>query len=284
MFLRLAIGLALVVLILVLVAALGFVLAQRQRAAFVRDHIVTATRPVTIDLRPEVYAELPAPVRRYFDFAFNGRTEVTVHWIEWTERGDFLLPVGRFRAYGRQANRADAPVYAWTGRFRRWGLPILESRDAFFLDGHDMRARLLGWFTVMHTDYDAADEVASLHSYLVLRYYGQAPLMPWALLPNPYVSWRPRDDKSAFLEITRDGLEGRYLVTFGSDGRIERMETDRLLMEGNHLMQREVGLKLDYREVQGFRIPTKMDYRWYLADGTLSSHYRFDLREMTIID
>lgn len=267
----------------VLFTALGFLAAQRERAAFVDSHVAGPTGPKTIDLRPEVYAGLPDPVRRYFGFAFNGRTEIDVHWVEWTERGDFLLPIGPFTARGRQASRPDAPVYAWTGSFWRWGLPVLESRDAFFLNGHDMRARLLGWFKVMHTDYDDPEQIASLHSYLVLRYYGQAPMMPWALLPNDHVRWDIRDESSAWLSIAREGLGGRYLVTFGDDGRIEQMETDRLLMEGNGTMQREVGRKLAYREVEGFMVPTRMDYRWYLKDGTLSSHYTFALTELTIM-
>jgi hypothetical protein len=261
----------------------GFFIAARERAAAIHSQITGPIAPVTIDLRPAVYANLPDPVRRYFDFAFNGQTEVTVHHVEWAERGDFLLPVGPFHVRGRQVSRPDAPAYVWSGTFHRFGLPVLESRDAFYLDRHDMRAKLFGWVKVMQTDYTAPADIASLHSYLVLRYYGQAPLMPWALLPNPHVAWVARDDRSAWLEITREGLAGRYLVIFAADGRIERMETDRLLMEGNGTMQREVGLKLDYAPVNGFNVPTRMDYHWYLGDGTLASHYAFKATDLNIL-
>lgn len=233
MLIRTLIILAVLIVIVVLIVAIGFWTSQRERAAFINEHITGPTQAVTIDLRPDVYADLPAPVRRYFDFAFNCQTEITVHWVEWIERGDFLLPVGQFTARGRQASRPDAPIHAWTGTFHRWGLPMLESRDAFLLAGHDMRAKLFGWLKVMHTDYEDPTEVALLHSYLVLRYFGQAPMMPWALLPNPYVQWQPRDDNSAWLVITREGLEGLYLVTFSDDGRITQMETDRLLQAVN---------------------------------------------------
>ena len=251
--------------------------AQRENHQLIQQQVSQATEPHTIDLRPEVYQDLPAPVRRYFDFAFNGRAQVQVDWVDWSEHGDFLLPVGRFTAQGRQTSRAADPVYAWTGTFWRFGLPMIESRDAFFPGGHDMRAKLLGWIKVMHTDYADAKDRASLHSYLVLRYYGQAPLMPWALLPNAHVRWVARDDRSAHLEVTRAGLAARYLVKFGVDSRIDSMETDRLLMEGNGTMQREFGQKLDYQEVGGFRIPSRMDYRWTADDGTLISHYAFQV-------
>lgn len=260
--------------------ASGLYLAARESRALIASQVVSASSRQTIDLRPAVYAHLPNPVRRYFDFAFNGQEHVDVDWIEWSESGDFLLPVGWFRSVGRQTSRAADPVYAWTGTFWRFGLPVIESRDAFGHTGHDMRAKLLGWFKVMHTDYDDARDVASLHSYLLLRYYGQAPLMPWALLPNPHVRWVGNDEASAYLETSREGLAARYLVTFAPDGSIESMATDRLLTEGNGTMQKEVGLKLDYREVNGLRIPSRMDYRWTLADGSLVSHYTFDVSDV----
>lgn len=266
--------------LLVMTVGIGFLRASRENARLIETHITGSTPIATIDLRPEVYADLPPPVRRYFDFALNGQTQVTLRAVTWREEGDFLLPVGNFRAHGRQINRPDMPFYAWTGTFHRLGLPIIESRDAFFGGSHDMRAKLFGWITVMQTDYARPEQIASLHSYLTLRYYGQAPLMPWALLPNDYVAWEARDESSALLRITRPGLDGAYIVSFGDDGQIIEMATDRLLMEGNETMQREVGQKLDYREVGGFMVPTRMDYLWTLDDGAVSSHYRFAVRDL----
>jgi hypothetical protein len=275
MYFRSFIIIAVVLLLAIVVLALGMLRANAENKAIIAKHIVKPSQVRTFDLRPHVYAGLPAPVRRYFDYAFNGREEVKVDWTEWTESGNFLLPVGRFRSSGWQVNRADEPIYAWTGKFAKAGIPLIESRDAFFLDKHNMRAKLFGWLKVMHTDYQDDAEIASLHSYLVLRYYGQSPLMPWAMLPNPYVKWVANDDTSAYLEVSIDGLASRYLVTFGTDGRIDSMATDRLLMEGNHTMQQEVGRKLDYENINGFMIPTRMDYRWTLEDGSLVSHYAF---------
>lgn len=136
-----------------------------------------------------------------------------------------------------------------------------------------MRAKLLGWRTVMHTNYDAPKQLASLYSYLVLRYYGQAPLMPWALLPNNFVAWDENDASSACLRISHADLAGRYLFCFGADGEIVSMDGDRLLMEGNAAMRREVGKKSDYAEINGFMVPTRMDDRWYDRNDRLISHF-----------
>ncbi|MGB7990299.1 MAG: DUF6544 family protein, partial [Candidatus Methylophosphatis roskildensis] len=105
--------------------------------------------------------------------------------------------------------------------------------------------------------------------------------MPWTLLPNDYVSWQARDENSAWLALKDEQLAGRYLVTFEADGRISKMESDRLLLEGNDTYQREVGLKQDYAVVNGFNVPTRLDYTWTLEDGTVSSHYAFSVSEVT---
>ena len=264
-------------------AALGFYRAKLENARIIGDHILGGQPVVALDLRPQVYADLPAPVQRYFDFAFNGQTSITLRSVEWDQTGDFMLPVvGQFYADGHQINRPNTPVYAFTGWFWRFGLPLIESRDAFLLDSHDMRAKLLGWKTVMHTDYTDATEVNSLHSYLVLRYYGQAPLMPWALLPNEFVAWEANDDASAYLHLTVDGLAGRYLVHFGDRGEITSMKGDRLLMEGNGAMQREVGLKTDYQEINGFMVPTRLEYRWFDEDEVLISRFNSQISDMRV--
>lgn len=273
MFFKLLAITAALILLLALFAAGGLYRAHRENAQIITDRII-ATEPLTIDLRPVVYADLPGPVRRYFDFAFNGRETITLSGVDWNQTGDFMLPVvGQFYADGRQSSHPNQPIYAFTGWFWRFGLPLIESRDAFFIDTHDMRAKLLGWMKAMHTDYAQANDINSLYSYLVLRYFGQGPLMPWALLPNEYVAWEAHDDQSAYLVITHEGLEGKYLVRFGNQGEIVSMNGDRLLMEGNETMQREEGSKSDYREINGFMVPTKLGYSWYDESDTLISHF-----------
>lgn len=264
--------------------AMGLYTSQQQNKRLIADRILAGQPVLTIDLRPAVYANLPAPVRRYFDFAFNGQTSVSLRAVDWVQTGEFMLPeVGTFFADGRQINRPNSPVYAFTGWFWRFGLPLIESRDAFFGGEHDMRAKLLGWKTVMQTDYAAPDQISSLHSYLLLRYYGQAPIMPWALLPNEHVIWEARDDRSAYLSIAHPGLAGRYIVHFGDLGQITTMEGDRLLLEGNDTMQREVGTKADYQIINGFQVPTSLDYRWYDEAGVLISHFASRISDVRLL-
>lgn len=283
MLLKSLIVLGCLVLSMCLFAGFGLYRAHSENSRII-DARVLAEDSITIDLSPDVYTDLPAPVRRYFDFAFNGQTSVTTRGVEWDQDGNFMLPVvGSFQADGRQVSHPNRPIYAFTGWFWRYGLPLIESRDAFFVDEHDMRAKLMGWMAVMHTDYQSSEQINSLYSYLVLRFYGQAPLMPWALLPNDFVAWEGNDESSSRLRITHGDLKGSYLVTFGPDGKIVSMDGDRLLMEGNETMQREVGLKSEYREIGGFMVPTRLEYRWYDETDALISHFQSEISDLRVI-
>jgi len=149
-----------IVLATVIFCAIGLARSHYKNEKIIEQRIYGGLKSQTIDLNPEVYSDLPDPVQKYFAFAFNGQKKVTLKAIEWRQNGKFQLPeVGEFYAKGKQVNRPNEPVYAFLGIFWRFGVPLMESRDAFFLDAHDMRAKLFGWFKVMHTDYEKKDEI-----------------------------------------------------------------------------------------------------------------------------
>ena len=145
-----------------------------------------------------------------------------------------------------------------------------------------MRAKALGTKTVMSTDY-TAEQKESLYAYLMLRYYGTALDFPWALLPNEYVKWSPIDDQHVYLDITYNNLKGRYLVTINEKGQITKLETPEYMLHGNSQKLREVGEKSDYKEINGFMIPTHMNYKWYTESNELDSHYEFDIYDIKYI-
>jgi hypothetical protein len=260
----------------------GFLVSAVQHQQIVRSYIDEIARTESISLSPERYQDLPAPVRRYFRFAFAGRDSIPVASVHWQENGEFLLPVGEFSIRASQDSRVDSPTYVWHGLYTTgFGLPIIDSRDAYMPGRHNMRAKLLGYRTVMQTDYRQHEDLDALHSYLALRYFGTALAFPWALLPGKYHRWEAHSNEQAWLVLDHERLEGRYLVTFGKDGRITQMETPVSMMHGNFSWLREVGRKLDYEQINGLMVPTRYDYRWYDEEGALDSHYQFAQLNLT---
>lgn len=264
------------------VASGGFVVSAVQHNQLVHDYVADDAQTERVSLSPEHYEHLPEPVQRYFRFAFSDHDSIEVASVRWQETGTFLLPVGKFAIRASQHSRINSPSYVWHGFYTTdFGLPMLDSRDAYMPGQHNMRAKLLGYKTVMQTDYQKPSDVRDLHSYLALRYFGSAPAFPWVLLPGEYHHWEAHNEDQAWLVLDHEHLEGRYLVTFGEDGRITQMETPDLMLHGNFSRLREVGQKLDYEQINGLMVPTRYDYRWYDEEGTLDSHYQFAIRDLT---
>ncbi len=248
-----------------------------------RKELTENERVQEINLDLSRYPDLPKPVRKYFEYTFNGQKSVTVSYVFWKEKGIFKLPVSKnyFAVKSAQTSVTTEPKYMWEGLYMHKTLkfPILESRDAFSVDKHNMRAKAFGQKTVMSTDY-SEEQRKSLYTYLMLRYYGTAVDFPWALLPNEYINWFPKDENHAYLEIKYSGLKGRYLVTFNEKNQIIRMETEDYMLHGNEAKLREVGDKSEYKEINGFMLPTHLEYSWYEENGNLDSNYIFNIENI----
>ena len=251
---------------------------KKLRQELIKDQ---KTQEITLDL--EKYTDLPEPVRKYFEYTFNGKKSININHVFWQEKGIFKLPVSEnyFAIKSAQTSITTEPKYMWEGLYmhRKLKFPVLESRDAFSIDKHNMRAKAFGQKTVMSTNY-SEEEKKSLYTYLMLRYYGTAPDFPWALLPNEYIKWLPVDDKHAYLEISYKDLKGKYLVTFNEKNQIVQMETEDYMLHGNDSRLREVGKKSEYKEINGFMVPTHMEYTWYMENGEIDSNYIFDINKI----
>ncbi len=137
----------------------------------------------------------PAPVQRYIKYVFKDNKPVKVRGIQWKERGEFILPdAGKFSMSAWQVSRMDEVIYIWRGFMKKLGgLITLESLDSFNRNTHEMRAKLYGLKTIMSSSYNDPAEVNSLHSYLMLRYYGTALNFPWVLFTSPNIEWKAID-------------------------------------------------------------------------------------------
>ncbi len=282
---KVIIGIIIIIVILVGVYLSGFVRSNFENKKL-REELVENAQTTDINLDISKYPDLPEPVKRYFIYTFNGKKSIKIKNVFWKEKGKFKLPISEkyFGIKSAQTSLTTEPKYMWEGLYSNatFKFPVLESRDSFSIDSHNMRAKALGTKTVMSTDY-TAEQKESLYAYLMLRYYGTALDFPWALLPNEYVKWSPIDDQHVYLDITYNNLKGRYLVTINEKGQITKLETPEYMLHGNSQKLREVGEKSDYKEINGFMIPTHMNYKWYTESNELDSHYEFDIYDIKYI-
>ena len=278
---------ALIMLLALKIILLCFYMSGFMRSASenkrLRKELTVNEKVQEVNLDLSRYKDLPEPVRKYFEYTFNGQKSVTVSYVFWKEKGIFKLPVSKkyFAVKSAQTSITTEPKYMWEGLYMNKMLkfPLLESRDVFSVNKHNMRAKAFGHKTVMSTDY-SEDLRKSLYTYLMLRYYGTAVDFPWALLPSEYIKWLPKDENHAYLEIIYGDLKGRYLVTFNEKNQIIRMETEDYMLHGNKEKLREVGEKSEYKEINGFMVPAHLEYSWYKEDGNLDSNYIFNIENI----
>ena len=198
------------------------------------------------------HADLPAPVRRYFDYVFVEPGEPTA-FVELTMAGEFRRPLtdGFNPTTAEQTIAVGTPSLMFSARTSL--LPGLWARAYdFYADGTmEMRAEIMSTITVV--DEGATPE---LNQTSLRRWLLESPLYPAALLPGGPVRWVPIDDTHARAIVAADGLEASLVATFGPDGSLVSFhaEHDGDLTTPYHGSGEHV-LRGDYRLVDGMMIP-----------------------------
>ena len=233
----------------------------------------TGTPPAVDD---SAMAALPAPVQRYFRFAFRGPPRPL--------RGVRMRLAGTFRRPGSEAwttGEAEQyvsvtePAFVFAATFPLMPGVWARAMDAYAGGQMDMKVRLLSTITVV----DAVDEPA-LNETSLMRYLIESPLFPTTLLPGGAVRWEPIDDDRARAVISRSGVEGRFIVTFAEDGSITRFdaEADGSLDQAFH-GSGEHATRSDYREVDGVMIPMRFEIARVIG-GEIRPFWRGEVTEI----
>lgn len=212
--------------------------------------IGTATPARALD--PNLIAELPLPVQRYFAFVFTGPVQHfgSVHLVA---EGQFRRPLtdGFNPTTAEQVVAIGTPALMFSAT-----TPVLPGIWAraydFFADGTmDMRAKVLSTLTVM-----AERETPELNRISLRRWLLESALYPQALLPGGPVVWVPINDTSARAVVTDRGQTASMIAHFDAMGRMTNMvaEEDGDLTTPYHGSGEHVA-RSDYRAVGNQMIP-----------------------------
>ncbi len=111
----------------------------------------------------------------------------------------------------------------------------------------------------------------------LLRWLGESVWFPTNLLPGEYVQWKPVDSKSADLVFSYNGMTLSYRVSFNEYNEIIQLETERFM--GDSGLKKWIGRVSDYQEINGIKVPTRIEAIWKL-DGEMFSYARFNVTEI----
>jgi len=262
----LALGLGLVALALVLLLD-----RRADRAEWNRLASLQPSEPERF--ATEMVADLPEPARRYFSYMIEpGTPLLPVAEIDMT--GQFSLGTRDDPRYQPMEARQILAVpegFVWSMR-TRGGMPLSGS-DA----GQWTRFRIFGLIPVARLGGDP-DHTRSAFG----RYAAEAAIWaPAALLPGPGIAWSAVDDDTARFTVRHGDLAQVVNVTVDEDGKPVVASFQRWSNanpEKKHRLQPFGAVMSDFREVDGYRLPFRVEagnmfgtdeyHPFFLADVT----------------
>jgi len=241
-----------ILLVLIALLVLRLLDLRADRAEWDRLAQLQPENPEHFD--PSMVADLPEPARRYFAYTIQpGTPLLPVAVIEMT--GEFSLGTKDDPLYQPMEARQILAVpkgFVWSMR-TRGGMPVSGSDS-----GSWTRFRIFGLIPVGRLGGDP-DHTRSAFG----RYVGEATIwVPAALLPGPGVRWSAVDDDTARVTITHGELEQAVDVTVDEKGRPVEVSFERW-SDANpdkvHRLQPFGAVMSDFREVEGYRLPFRVE-------------------------
>lgn len=249
-------ALVLAVLVLILaVAALGglrWLDHSADRAEWNRLAALQPADPAVFSL--DMVADLPDPARRFFTYAIRPGTP--------------LLPVAEIDMGGKfSLGDRDAPAYQAMQAHQILAAPqgfvwSMRTLSGLPLSGSDTgswtRFRIFGVIPVARLGGDADHRRSAFGRYVAEAVFWT----PGALLPGPGVDWTAIDDDTARVTFRHDGLEQAVDLILGPEGRPVEVRFQRWSdanPDKQHRLQPFGGYLSDFREVQGYRLPFRVE-------------------------
>lgn len=211
---------------------------------------------------PASDADLPAPVKRYFDTALPADTPA-VEEVALEQRGEFkLTPDGDWLPMtATQTVRIDPPGFLWDATIDlKPGLAV-RVVDAYVGGEGSLEARLLGAVPVASAGPDPQMNASELQ-----RYLAEAVWYPTALRPARGVEWTAIDDRTARATVKDGAVTASLDFHFDDGDRVEQVTGDRYRQEDGRT-DRWVGRFDEYERRAGRLVPTSGDVGWAGPDG-----------------
>lgn len=223
----------------------------------------TAAAEGDLEHRREELRGLPAPVRRYFEFALGPR-QPRVRVARLYQSGTFATRRDAWAPFrATEVFTVSPPGFVWDARIRMAPLVGVHVRDSL-LDGvGTMHGEVAALVPVV--DQTGTPEMAA---GTLLRYLAETPWLPTALLPEAGVHWSPIEAQTARATLEHGGTTVSMEVHFGAQGEISRITANRFRdVDGKAVLTPWEGRYFDYVVRDGMRVPGRAEVGWHLEDG-----------------
>jgi len=219
---------------------------------------------------------LPVPVQRYFKYSL----EEGQHYISYVK----LKHEGQFRQNenqkwmpikGEEYFSIEQPGLVGVGKIQLLPFIWITGLDEYIEGKGNFQIKLMSFVTIAD-----APKGRELDSGELMRWLGEAPLFPTALLPSNYLQWQEIDLNSARAVVNFAGLTVSLIFHFNEKGEITRMEGDRFRSINNsYVNEKWVGRYSDYTAIDNIRVPMTIEVAWNTQAGNFS-YAKFKMSEI----
>ena len=199
--------------------------------------------------------DLPVPVQRYFKYSLK-ENQPYVSYVRLQHGGEFRVSKNWVSIKGEEYFTVQKPGFVWSGK-----VPLLSAKDIYFDGKGNLKVKLLSLIKIIDVKGKETDQGE------LLRWLGEAPLFPTALLPAENLRWEPIDNNSAKVIFTDKNLTVDGIFYFNEEGQITQFKTKRYK---DKTLENFTGHCGDYRSVDGMKVPFYLEATWNLESGDFS--------------
>ena len=224
-------------------------------------------------------ADLPAPVRRYFQLALTDGQPI-IRSVDVKHSGTFNMStnIARWLPFtSQQFVSTNRPGFIWNARIMMFpGVPV-RVHDAYITGEGLLRPSILGLFAL--TDVQGGGDIAKGE---LMRYFAEAVWYPTALLPSQGVSWQAVDDTSANATLTDGPIRLTMLFRFGDDGLVSSIYANARgqMVGATTVMMPWEGRMSDYRKQDGMTVPFTSEVGYITPQGE-KPYFRGTITQLT---
>jgi hypothetical protein len=224
-------------------------------------------------------ADLPAPVRRYFELALtDGQPIIRAADAAMTGTFNMSLDAPQWKPFtSQQRVVTHRPGFVWNARIMLFaGFPV-RVHDAYVAGTGILTPSILGLFSMGNISGTGEPARGEL-----MRWFAECAWYPTALLPSQGIEWQAVDATSAQATMTDGSIRLTMLFRFGDDGLISSIHADArgALVAGQTVMMPWEGRFSDYRRQDGMLIPFYGEVAWITPQGE-KPYFRGTVTQMT---
>jgi hypothetical protein len=283
---------AMMLLYIVLLALLVFavfvltgLMSRRRFSALVTSEVATLFSDGGEALGPDQLAAhwdtLPEPIRRYLRYAIP-KGAPAIRTVRLKHNGVFRMKPNQrwFAIRGEEYFIVNKPGFVWNGTIRIAPLFWIEIRDHLLGGQGNTLAKLMSKFTVAEVGGAEIDQGA------MLRWLAEVCWFPFGLV-GPNIRWEPIDDRSARAILLQGGLPVVAIFEIDEEGKLMCVRADRYgnFGGGKVVLTPWMGRCTDYRDFNGFCVPSSIEAIWDLKEGKFNPlRFRVTTLEYNVLE